>query len=110
MTMEAGIDRVILPPVARQELDALCRRCGVARLAFFGPVTTDVFDPATSDIDALVAFKPETASRAFDAFFDLKHGLEAIFQRPVDLVTERSLRNQYLIREIESSRVLVYAA
>jgi uncharacterized protein len=36
------------------------------------------------------------------------NGLEDLFQRPVDLLTESSLRNPYLRAEIERTKKLIY--
>ena len=36
------------------------------------------------------------------------NGLEKIFQRPVDLLTENSLRNPYLRAEVERTKQLIY--
>ncbi len=41
---------------------------------------------------------------------DTDTALEDLFQRPIDLVTVRSLTNPYLVREIERDRTVLYAA
>lgn len=45
-----------------------------------------------------------------DQYFGLLSGLEELFDRGVDLVTSKSLRNPYFIRSIEETRRLLYAA
>jgi hypothetical protein len=89
---------------------ALCRQHGVARLELLGSAATGRFDLDTGDLDFLVEFKPEHSSRAFDAYFGLKEALEALFDRRIDLLTAKSLRNPYLIREIAKASQLLYAA
>lgn len=43
-----------------------------------------------------------------DRYLTLAEELERLFDVPVDLVTEESIRNPYLQREIEETRQLVY--
>lgn len=92
----------------RSEIDRLCRRYGVARLALFGSATGPSFDPAISDVDFVVEFQPEVRATAFDRYFGLKEALEQLLGRKVDLITEPSIRNPYLRREIEASRQPLY--
>ena len=44
----------------------------------------------------------------FDAFMHLAEALEAIFDRNVDLVTERSIRSPYSRKVVDKSRVRIY--
>ena len=46
--------------------------------------------------------KPAACSSMFGT------GLEDLFQRPVDLLTESSLRNPYLRAEVERTKMLIY--
>ena len=92
------------------DVDALCRRCGVVRLDLFGSATREDFDPATSDLDFLVTFSQAAKRRAFDNYFALREGLEALFGRTIDLVTADQLRNPHLIAELAASRQKIYAA
>ncbi len=39
-----------------------------------------------------------------DAYFALKEGLETLFGQPVDLVTEPSMRNPFLIKRVQEER------
>jgi predicted nucleotidyltransferase len=102
----------ILSEIRRRkaEIAEACERFGVARLDVFGSAITDAFDVARSDLDFLVEFNDEGRQHAFDNFFGLREHLAALFGRRVDLITRRSLRNPYLIREIEQNRQLLYAS
>ena len=91
-------------------LEEIYRRYGVSRLDLFGSGATGRFDPARSDLDFLVEFDPAPSMSRADQYFGLLAVLEAIFGRKIDLLTARSLRNPYLIREIEKSRLPLYAA
>ena len=95
----------------REELAALCRRFHVRRLDVFGSAArADDFDPARSDLDFLVEFESLQPGAYVDAFFGLKEGLEALFAKPVDLVTASSIRNPYFRQGVERSRAPLYAA
>ncbi len=43
-----------------------------------------------------------------DAYFDLADQFENLFQRQVDLVTEKSLSNPYFIDSINKTKTLLY--
>jgi uncharacterized protein len=99
------MNRVLAPHL--DEVRALCRRFGVARLELFGSATTGTFDAARSDLDFLVHFDADS-SGLFDRYFGLKGSLEALYGRSVDLVTLGSLRNPYFIEAVNETRQLVY--
>jgi predicted nucleotidyltransferase len=76
-------------------------------LALFGSVLRDDFRP-DSDVDLLVAFKPE-AHVGFVTLSRMQRELTELFQRPVDLVPMDGLKP--IIREsVLSSAQEVYAA
>jgi uncharacterized protein len=66
----------------------LARRFGVTRLALFGSTARDVARP-DSDVDVLVAFDGPATSTCY---FGVQFYLEDLLGRPVDLVTEKTLR------------------
>lgn len=94
----------------QREISAICQRTHTRRLDLFGSATRDDSIPGGSDLDFLVSFSPLPAADYSDAFFELKEGLEALFHRPVDLLTERSRRNPYLIQRVQVERVAVHVA
>ena len=95
----------------QDELRRLCARNRVKRLDLFGSATGERFDSRRSDFDFLVVFlQPMTPAEHVDCYFDLKEDLEKLFGRPVDLLEPGPIRNPYLIRSIEESRVSLYAA
>ena len=94
----------------RPEIAALCRRFRVQRLEGFGSAARgDDFDPGRSDVDFLVDFEPDAEARAFANYFDFKEALEALLERPVDLVMPGAVENPYLRAGIERSREPVFA-
>jgi len=66
------------------ELQAL----GIRSMALFGSVARGEAGPH-SDVDLLVEFEPPVG---FDRYMDAKFRLEALLQRPVDLVTSAGLK------------------
>lgn len=92
------------------ELKALCERFNVNRLYLFGSAVTGTFDPDTSDLDILVDFRHSKDMNMADQYFGLLEGLETIFKRSVDLVTERSIRNPYFKKTVNQTRTSLYAS
>jgi len=93
-----------------KDIAALCRRFGVKRLDLFGSAASGGFDPSRSDFDFLVDLGEQASAAYVDAYFGLQESLEGLLGRPVDLVTDRSLTNPYLRRNILQTRQPVYAA
>jgi predicted nucleotidyltransferase len=76
----------------------LALRFGVSHLSLFGSTARDAAGP-DSDIDILVSFDGPATSRKF---FGVQFYLEDLFQRRIDLVTEKSVRAElrpYIERE-----------
>ncbi|TVQ13698.1 MAG: nucleotidyltransferase, partial [Balneolaceae bacterium] len=63
-----------------------------------------------SDLDFLVEFDRQGYSGAFEQYMGFKLRLEAIYQRPVDLLTIKKFRNHIFQEEVDSSKTLIYAA
>jgi len=89
-------------------LRMLCRRFGVRRLDLFGSAATGKFDPARSDLDFLVEFEEPSVGGFAGPYFGLLGALEMLFQRKIDLLTERSLENPYRRRRIEAEKRTLY--
>jgi uncharacterized protein len=68
------------------------------------------FDPARSDLDFLVEFGDVPPAVYAQAFFNLKAGLEALFKRPVDLLTPSSLANPFFQRRLTEECQTLYIA
>ena len=94
----------------KKDLERLCARHGVKKLEVFGSVTTDRFQPESSDLDFLVDFEPAPRAILADRYFGLHEDLEALFGKRIDLVMTGAIRNPYFIESIERSRMLLYAA
>jgi len=94
----------------RQEIIALCTGLVVHELRVFGSAVTGRFDPTHSDLDVVVDFYNPEAPGIADRYLTLALGLEAIFQRPVDVVTRQSMKNPVFRRIVETTSELLYAA
>ncbi len=92
-----------------EEIMQLCQKFDVATLHVFGSVTTESFSPS-SDVDVLISFKDISFEQYTDNYFDLHLALEKLFNRKVDLITDKSLSNPFFIKEIEKTKKLLYAA
>lgn len=94
----------------RQDLERACRRHHVRRIELFGSATGPGFDAERSDLDFLVTFDELGSGNYADAYFGLLEDLQALFQRPVDLVVDSAIQNPYFRQAVESTRTLIYAA
>jgi predicted nucleotidyltransferase len=95
--LNAYIDRLV----------ALCRENKVKKLHAFGSVVTGRAKPG-SDIDLLVDFVSDDPLEYAENYFTFKFALQNLFDRPVDLLEERALRNQALKKSIDASKVMLY--
>ncbi|MCK5824710.1 MAG: nucleotidyltransferase domain-containing protein [Ichthyobacteriaceae bacterium] len=90
------------------EINILCNSHNVKKLFAFGSVMTNKFN-RKSDIDLLISFNPTKDHGDYaDNYFDLVEKFEKLFQRNVDLVTDKSLSNPYFIESINKTKTLLY--
>ena len=66
------------------------------------------FNDGTSDIDLLIEINSEDPIQSGEMLMRIWDKLEVFFQKKVDLLTSRSLRNPILKASIESTKVLIY--
>ena len=92
-----------------QRIFELCRIYKVKSLAVFGSILTDRFNE-NSDVDLLVDFEPTDHER-FDYvsnYFNFRDALEHLFNRKVDLIEEKGLRNKYIIANLNRTKQVIY--
>ncbi len=92
-----------------QRIIDLCRKHKVKSLAVFGSILTDRFNDQ-SDVDLLVDFEPVDHDK-FDYvsnYFGLRDALELLFNRKVDLIEEKGLRNKYFIANVNRTKQVIY--
>lgn len=90
-----------------RKLKALCKKHKVSKLFVFSSVLTDRFSEE-SDIDFVVNFDKEKVTDYFDNYFNLKYALEDLFKRKVDLLEEQTIRNPYLKKSVNETKILIY--
>lgn len=90
-----------------EQIGGICERYRVERLYLFGSVLTGDYR-TDSDVDLLVCFKDMELLDYADNYFDFLTELQAILDRPVDLVIEKDLSNPVLIESINESKKLIY--
>ena len=73
----------------------------------FGSIVMGTFSEE-SDIDLLVSFTPMDYGDYADNYFILADKFEALFNRPVDLITEKSLSNPYFIESVNRTKTRLY--
>lgn len=93
--------------IDRHRISAFCQRWSVAELALFGSVLRDDFR-TDSDVDVLVTWLPG-ARVSMLTLTEMAAELEAILERPVDLVPKDGLKAR-IRDEVISSAQVVYAA
>ena len=91
------------------QIRQLCEAHKVGRLYVFGSALTERFTD-DSDVDMIVDFNKEAIADLFITYFDFKYSLEDLFNRKVDLLEEQPIRNPYLKKSIDNSKVLIYDA
>ncbi|MCX6270674.1 MAG: nucleotidyltransferase domain-containing protein [Bacteroidetes bacterium] len=91
------------------DMEKLCNAYKVKTMYAFGSVCTDNFKES-SDIDLLISFEDLSIEQYTDNYFELHYKLEELFNRKIDLLTDKSLSNPYFIKGIEQTKQLIYAA
>jgi predicted nucleotidyltransferase len=91
------------------EIAHIAARRRVKRLGIFGSATGDKFDPATSDIDFVVAFEPMAPVEHAEAYFGLADDLARLFCREIDLVELSAIGNPIFREAVKETCRDVYA-
>lgn len=91
-----------------QQLYKVCQLSQVNELYVFGSILTDKFDES-SDIDMLVSIASDDPIEYAEYYFYLKFELEQIFNRKIDLVEEKAIKNELFKAELNNTKTLIYA-
>lgn len=89
------------------QIKQLCDKHRVKSLFAFGSVTTNKFN-SNSDVDLLIDIDSNDPMEYTDNYFAVKFQLERILKRQIDLLEQKSLRNPYLKKQINQTKVRVY--
>lgn len=90
------------------DFTTLCQIHKVRYLYAFGSSTTDKFNSESSDIDLLVEIDDPDPIERGEKLLSLWDTFETFFHRKVDLLTDSSIRNPYLRKSIDSTKILIY--
>ncbi len=90
-----------------EQIRKLCGSNKVRSLFAFGSVLRDDFK-FDSDIDLVVDIDSKDPLTYSHHYFNLKFQLEQLFQRKIDLLEQSTIKNPYLRKEIDETKVLIY--
>lgn len=89
-------------------MEKLCRTLSVKQLYIFGSGAGNSLKK-DSDLDFLLSFQDGLSAEEYaDNYFLLHQKLEQLFNRKIDLITERSLSNPFFIDSINRTKKLIY--
>ena len=86
----------------------LCESHKVKSLYAFGSSVTGDFDTVSSDIDLLVEIDDNDPLERGEMLISLWDSFENFFHRKVDLLTNASIKNPFLRKSIDATKVLIY--
>jgi predicted nucleotidyltransferase len=92
----------------QKDFTILCKNHNVKYLYAFGSSVSERFDSNKSDIDLLVEIDSDDPIDRGEKLLSLWDLFEVFFMRKVDLLTDSSIRNPYLRKTIDSTKVLIY--
>ena len=98
--------------IDKDKLRDFCRRWKITEFALFGSAVRPGEFRTDSDVDVMVTFAPDTRWTLLH-MVDMKEQLEALFGRPVDLLTRRGVErshNRFRRESILDSAVVVDVA
>ena len=91
------------------QLQDICRKNAVAELYMFGSALRDEFSER-SDLDFAYVLKDGMSPIEYgDAFFGLMEDLENLFNRKIDLVSYRAVKNPIFKQELDKTKKTLYA-
>ena len=90
----------------QQAIEATCKRFNVDRLELFGSALED--EQKARDYDFVVQLGKESRGRLLKDFLGFAESLESVLGKPVELLTERSLKNPYFRRIVMKQKEIVY--
>jgi len=92
----------------RKELNEVCSTFKVDELYAFGSILTDKFNQK-SDIDFIVSISSNDPIEYAENYFELKFELEKLFNRKIDLLEQKAIKNKSFENLVNQKKMLVYA-
>ena len=90
------------------EFLSLCQSHNVKTIYAFGSAVTENFDEETSDIDLLIEIDSEDPIVRGEYLMSIWDKFEEFFQKKVDLLTNASIKNPILRKNIDTTKILIY--
>ena len=90
------------------DFNSLCQEHQVKYPYAFGSSVTERFDYDKSDIDLLVEIDNNDPIERGEKLISLCDTFELFFHRKVDLLTDSSIRNPFLRKSIDETKILIY--
>jgi hypothetical protein len=88
-------------------LPELCHKFKIRYVDIFGSIARND-SKEESDIDVVIEFEDPIEENISERYFGFLHGLEDAFQRHVDVLTPRAIKNPYLRKSIEREKIRIY--
>jgi uncharacterized protein len=89
------------------QIKTLMQRYGVQNAYAFGSAVKDTMTDE-SDVDFIISFPADMDYETYgNNYFELLFALQNLLNRDVDLVTEKTLKNPYLLQSINSHKLKV---
>ncbi len=86
----------------------LCEEHNVKSLFAFGSAVTDKFDFEKSDIDLLVEIDEADPVEKGEKIMSFWDKMEEFFKMKVDLISNPIIRNPFLRKSVNDSKILIY--
>ena len=100
-----------LPKLIEENLDKIieiCQKFGIERIYAFGSVITNRYDPEKSDLDFVVEMEEMPPLIRGENLIGIWEALEDLFGKNVDLISNHPIKNPYLRRSINRTKLLIY--
>lgn len=108
MTIQSEAIICDLCHITRSQIIDFCQRWRITEFALFGSILREDFRD-DSDIDVLITLAPNHGLNLFD-WIDIHQKLKTLFNREVDLVDKRGLKNPYRRAEILNTCQILYTS
>ena len=87
------------------QIISVFKKYGVKEVYLFGSATKDTFNE-NSDVDFLYSFEDDLDYETYaNNYSVIVQELETILKRQVDLLAKKTLKNPYLIKSIDDSKI-----
>jgi len=93
----------------KEALIIICEKLKIKSLYAFGSAVSDDKFRDNSDIDFLITFNESISHEEYlENYFQFHYQLRELFNREIDVLTDRSLSNPYFVENINKNKVLIY--